>query len=190
MVRKRGAGFTIVELIVTIVILVILTTLVVVRLSSTQASGRDSERQIDIETIATGLELYYDNGSPVNSIPKGYYPGGIQVEDAASPVANTSPFREFLEGVSEVSYIAPDRTLEDSFGVDPNYATTPVLGTNNDGSYNDTQAKALLADRPYLYQPLQRNNAFCASYANCVKFNLYYLLEDSDTVVKIRSQHQ
>lgn len=189
MVRKRGAGFTIVELIITIVILVILTTLAVVRLSSTQVSGRDHERQIDVETIATGLELYYENGNPLENIPKGYYPGGVQIEEAASPTF-TPPFREFLEGVSEISYIAPDRSLEDSFGVDPNYATSPVVGANNDGSYNDTQVRALLSTKPYLYQPLRRNNSFCANYTDCVKFNLYYLLENSDTVVKIRSQHQ
>lgn len=186
MMRKRGAGFTIVELIVTITILVILTTLVVVRLRMTQASGRDQERQIDATAIATGLEVYYENGNPATYTPKGYYPGANQMLAAA---ANNPPYNEFLEGVPAVSLSAPDRTISDSFGIDPNYASSPV-GANSDGSYSDAQARPLLATYPYLYQPLTRSNAFCVNYTNCVKFNLYYLEEVTDTVKKIGSKNQ
>ena len=189
MTRTHGAGFTIVELIVTIVILVILTTIVVVRLSSTQADGRNHERSIDTETIATGLELYYDNGNASTFTPRGYYPGAIEVQNAATL---TPPFNEFLEGVSRISLEAPNHTIDDSFGVDPNYDTAAVgTHTDNDGSYSDAQALELLTDAyPYLYQPLKRDNTFCASYVDCVKFNLYYLEEGTNAVRKIRSKHQ
>lgn len=186
MTRKRDRGFTIVELIVTIVVLVILTTLVVVRLRLTQASGRDQERDIDVTTIATGLEVYYDNGNVTTSTPKGYYPGGTQVETAR---ATTPPFKEFLEGVPVVSLTAPGFSVTDSFGVDPAYASSPP-GENTDGSYSDAQARSLLTTRPYLYQPLRRNNTFCVNYTDCVKFNLYYLKESTDTVIKTRSKNQ
>lgn len=184
--KKGAVGFTIVELIITITILVILTTLVVVRLSSTQVGGRDQERESDTHALATGLEIYYQNGNPINHIAPGYYPGAQQVQ-AASGTA--PPFSEFLDGVVLASYEAPGLSASESFGVDPNYASAPS-GANPDGSYNDTQARALLETVPYLYQPLQRNNTFCATYANCVKFNLYYLHEGSNAVVKIRSKHQ
>lgn len=186
MASRRGQGFTIVELIVTIVVLVILTTLVIVRLSTTQASGRDQEREIDVTTIATGLESYYENGNATTLTPKGYYPGGAQVQAAA---ATSQPYSEFLDGVSKISLIAPDRTINDSFGVDPNYATA-AAGANADGSYSDAQARTLLQTFPYLYQPLRRNNTFCANYADCAKFNLYYLEESTDTVKVIRSKNQ
>lgn len=186
MASRRGAGFTIVELIVVITILVILTTIAVVRLRLTQQSGRDQERKIDITAIATGLEVYYESGNPTTNTPKGYYPGGAQVTAAA---ALTPPFSEFLEGVAAISYIAPDSEGAVSFGVDPNYAVA-AIGANADGSYSDTQAKNLLTTVPYLYQPLQRNNAFCASYANCVKFNLYHLEEATGNVIKTRSKQQ
>lgn len=186
MASRRGEGFTIIELIVTIVVLVVLTTLAVVRLSSTQAGGRDQERQIDIGAIATGIEVYYDNGNSTTYTPKGYYPGATQVQSAA---ATSPPFKEFLEGVSKLSLEAPGRTISDSFGVDPSYASSPV-GANSDGSYSDAQARALFDTYPYLYQPLRRNNTFCANYVDCVKFNLYYLEETTNTVKKIRSKYQ
>jgi type II secretory pathway pseudopilin PulG len=186
MASRRGKGFTIVELIVVITILIILTTLVVVRLAHTQSSGRDREREIEMTTIASGLEVYYENGNTASSIPKGYYPGGTEVQQAA---AASPPFNRFLEGVSVQTFEAPDRTITDSFGVDPSYASAPA-GANADGSYSDSQVRALLSNFNYLYQPLRRNNTFCASYADCVKFNLYYLEETTNTVKTIRSKNQ
>lgn len=180
---KRGEGFTIIELIVTITVMVILMTIVTVRLVSTQAHARDEEREIDITTIAKGLEVYYQNGSSKASIPKGYYPGGQQIQDAA---AESLPFGSLLEGVGKDSFQAPRREINTSFGVDP----VRVKGTNPDGSYSDAQARSLLATYPYLYQPLKRDNTFCINYSDCVKFNLYYLSEADDTVHIVRSKHQ
>jgi prepilin-type N-terminal cleavage/methylation domain-containing protein len=183
---KRGGGFTLVELMITITIMVILMTLATVNLLSAQAGGRDQERQTDIGAIDRGLEVYYLNGNPYANVPKGYYPGGQEVTAAASA---SPPFSNFLEGVSTTSYEAPDLSAASSFGVDPNY-TTSAPGSNADGSYSDAQARTLIATRPYLYQPLTRSNTFCASYANCVKFNLYYLTEVDNVVHKITSKNQ
>lgn len=183
---KRGGGFTIVELIVTISIMVILMTIITVRLISTQANARDEERASDTITIVKGLETYYQNGSPKAGTPKGYYPGGQQVQTAA---ATSPPFSEFLEGVSTSSYTAPKRDMTNSFGVNPSYASAPI-GSNPDGSYSDAQARPLLATFHYLYQPLKRDNSFCANYLDCVKFNLYYISEADNVVHVIRSKNQ
>ena len=184
--RKRGKGFTIVELMVTITILLVLTTIVVARLLLTQTGGQDQERNIDTSSIATGLEIFYQDGDLTGTISKGYYPGALQVQAAA---ITTPPFDAFLDGVPQASFEAPDRNTSNSFGVDPNYASAAV-GANPDGSYSDAQARALFPTYNYLYQPLKRNNTFCANYADCVKFNLYYLKQETDTVVKIRSKNQ
>ena len=179
---KRDKGFTIVELMVTITVLVILTTLVVVRLSATSAGGRDRERGFDTSAIAAGLEAYYQDGSPNGDVPKGYYPGRAEV-DAAAPTA--PPFINFLEGVPAESFVAP---TEAQSGTDFNYYNQ--VGTNADGSYTNAEARSLLSSIPYLYQPLTRSNQNCAGYADCVKFNLYYLEEGTDTVITIRSKNQ
>lgn len=181
--KKGAVGFTIIELIISITILTILTTLVVVRLSSTQAGGRDQERESDTQAIATGLEIYYQSGNPINNITPGYYPGATQVDSASK---TTPPFNEFLDGVSQASYEAPGLGAAESFGI----GSLSTIGNNPDGSYDDEQAGTLLETTPYLYQPLQRNNSLCTNYTNCVKFNLYYLHEGNNIVVKIRSKNQ
>jgi prepilin-type N-terminal cleavage/methylation domain-containing protein len=183
---KRGGGFTIVELMVTVSIMVILMTIVTVRLISTQGNARDEERSTDTITIAQGLETFYRSGSPKLGIPKGYYPGGQQVQIAA---ATTPPFSEFLDGVSKSSYEAPKRDSTNSFGVNPAYATAPI-GSNPDGSYSDAQVRPLLATFHYLYQPLKRDNSFCANYLDCAKYNLYYISEVDNVVHVIRSKNQ
>lgn len=182
MMRHKGKGFTIVELLVTITILLILTSLVVTRLLFTEAGGRDKEREIDISAIATGLETYYQDGSPDGSVPKGHYPGYNEVNTAAM---TTPPFKTFLDGVPEISYQGPDKT--------PNTTTfdaSDVAGSNPDGSYTDAEARDQLYFFPYLYQPLARANTACFDYTYCVKFNLYYLNESTDTVIKIGSKNQ
>lgn len=183
---KRGRGFTLIELMITVTIMIVLMALAIVNLLTSQIDTRDQERRTDIGTIARGLEVYYVSGNPYTNIPKGYYPGGQEVTTA---IATTPPFNNFLEGVGQTSFQAPNEAVTDSFGVDANYATS-APGSNPDGSYSDSQARTLLASKPYLYQPLTRTNVFCASYVNCVKFNLYYLTERNNTVNVVRSKNQ
>lgn len=56
-------GFTIVELLIVIVVIGILAALVLNTFSGVQRRARDTERQTDINSVATQLEVYYnDNG--------------------------------------------------------------------------------------------------------------------------------
>lgn len=183
MAWKYRKGFTIVELMVTVVILIILTLLLVTRLVFTQMGGRDQERETDITTIATGLELYYQNGSPDGTIPKGYYPGADQVDAAAllSP-----PFQDFLEGISKGTYEAPGGPINGNV----NFNAPRLVGTNPDGSYTDSDVRGVLMWYPYVYQVLKRDNYPCFTSLDCVKYNLYYIDEQSNTVIKIRSKNQ
>lgn len=56
---RNQSGFTVIELVVVIIILCILGTLVALAYSGVQANNRDKERQADIETLQSQLELYY-----------------------------------------------------------------------------------------------------------------------------------
>lgn len=180
MVSKRG--FTVVELMIAIAIMVILTSLVIVRLTSSQVNSRDYERKTDIEAISKGLETYYMNGDTRNNIPKGYYPGSVQVQAAST---TSPPYGGFLEGVSNASFISPGKTITNSFGFN-----SSATASGRDGSYTDAQARSLLSTYPYLYQPLRRNNTFCTSYVDCVKYNLYYITEADDKLHIVRSKNQ
>lgn len=77
-------GFTLIEILVTIVIMVILLTLAVANLRSTQIQARDTERRNDVESIARGLEQRYNLGNTKATLPtgwtnKGSYPGNNEI---------------------------------------------------------------------------------------------------------------
>ncbi|MDQ3239386.1 MAG: prepilin-type N-terminal cleavage/methylation domain-containing protein [bacterium] len=58
---KKNKGFTLIELLIVISIIGILTGLLTANLSSSQARGRDAKRKADLKSIATALEIYYND---------------------------------------------------------------------------------------------------------------------------------
>ncbi len=84
--RHQSAGFTIIELVVVIIILCILGTLVALTYSGVQAGNRDKERQADIETLQSQLEIYY----AVNN----KYPSIAEINTADWRAANMSNLKE------------------------------------------------------------------------------------------------
>lgn len=67
---NRQKGFTLIELLVSISIIGILVTLVMTNLSGLQQRGRDAQRKNALQSIATGLELYYtDHNQYPASLP-------------------------------------------------------------------------------------------------------------------------
>ncbi len=65
--KQLQKGFTIVELLIVIVVIGILAALVLNTFSGVQRRARDTERQTDVNSIATQLEVYYNDnaGYPV-----------------------------------------------------------------------------------------------------------------------------
>ena len=62
--RKSKSGFTIIELLVVVTIIVVLAAITIVVYRGSQARARDAQRKTDIVNITKALELYYaDNGS-------------------------------------------------------------------------------------------------------------------------------
>ncbi|PLS80603.1 hypothetical protein CYG49_05035 [Candidatus Saccharibacteria bacterium] len=85
-------GFTIVELLIVIVVIGILAALVLNTFSGVQARARDSQRQTDTNSLATQLEVFYnDNGG---------YP-------QLSQISTLSGAKSILKGIDEQSLIAP-----------------------------------------------------------------------------------
>lgn len=58
MKKNFNGGFSLLELLISVAIIGVLTTIAVVGLSSTQAGARDGRRKSDLETIRSALELY------------------------------------------------------------------------------------------------------------------------------------
>lgn len=165
-------GFTIVELLIAITVMGILLVIAVVALSSSQRNARDDERKVDVQTITSHLEDYY-NGANSSGVT-GRYP-------TTSLTASEASIKTALRDVSTSTFIAPGSTST---------SQTFIAATNA------TQTPEGVAPQPtvttYVYQPLQANGALCTgdvALTECRKFNIYYRLEN-DTTVKITSRHQ
>lgn len=64
--KQAKKGFTIIELLIVIAIIVILAGLVLTNIQGAQAKARDATRLGDIDSVATALEIYHNEN--------GYYP--------------------------------------------------------------------------------------------------------------------
>lgn len=73
--KRSQAGFTIIELVVVIIILCILGTLVAVTYSGVQTGNRDKQRQADIETLQSQLEIFYATHNLYPSVAELNNPG-------------------------------------------------------------------------------------------------------------------
>lgn len=176
---RKNSGFTIVEMIVVVAIVVILSTIAIATLGNVQATARDTEREDDTAAIAAHLESIHESGLPSYSLGPTYgYPG-----TATLSLAVTATVQPFLSlGASNLR----------SPGVENNLPISLVAATNS------TQTTAGVLPQPaykdYIYQPLQTDGTLCTATLpidrTCVKYNLYYKTEVGD-VVKIRtSKHQ
>ncbi len=95
MLRKTAQrGFTIVELLIVIVVIGILAALVLNTFSGVQARARDAQRQTDINSVATQLEIYYNDN--------GHYPKVSELRDDAWIQAN-------LKGLDLTALRSPDQ---------------------------------------------------------------------------------
>lgn len=167
-IMKRGVGFTLVELLITMTIMVILLTLAVVNLRSNQATARDEERKADVTAIAQQLETYYKSGSDNAMYNAGEYP-------PTSYVNSEDTVKAALRDLDPRALRAPSvaDTAPMSFTIAANNAAqTPTTST-------------------YIYQPLTSSGSLCTAASDeCRKFILYYALETDSNVQKIMSKNQ
>jgi prepilin-type N-terminal cleavage/methylation domain-containing protein len=168
---KRNAGFTLVELLITMTIMTILLVLAVVNLRSNEANARDEERKTDISVLAQQLENYYE--AAVDSGDAGVYPSTVAVD-------TESEIKALLPDLDTKSLRAPDVAATDpmSFTVATSSSSTQTPTTST-----------------YIYQPLRSDGSLCTSddagAANeCRKFVLYYDLENVAGIQSLKSKHQ
>lgn len=189
-------GFTVVEILVTLVVIAILLGLGTVGLRSTLANGRDSERKSDIETIARGLEARYDKGNSLKALPqttiywpnptaqgKGYYPGVNEVyhmeggyRSGFSPeTPNGNYTTENLPGTSQSALTTPSGS---KLGQACVWMCQPAGNASQlvsvfGGSASSPQDK-------YIYESVDSNGNICSN-GNCVAYNLYWISETMTT---------
>ncbi len=179
----NNRGFTLIEIVITLVIVSILLVLSVVSLDSAMISARDEERKSDIETLSSYLESFYNSGSQLDATIGQYPPVGSTNPLTDNVLTTNTNELSLLRDVDLDALIAPDadETTLSSIIAATNYTQT-VLGV----SPQPTSIQ-------YVYQPISNDGTLCdnlPSTETCRKFNLYYRTETDDTIKMISSRHQ
>lgn len=172
--RVRRA-YTIVELMIVLAILLILLVLGVVSLTNAQRSSRDSARTTTVETIARGLEMFY-NGDAVGTSGERSrrYPSAEQL---LTSVSSTSLQKSSLPGINQDGYNYPFASSTQAFFV--------VSGSNGITKDSATPSR-------FIYEPIARDGSLCVTATQeCSRFTIYYRLESAPTTtITIKSNHQ
>lgn len=182
-------GFTVVEVLITLVVIGILLGLGTVGLQSTLANGRDAERKADVETIARGLEQRYSMGNPVvtsvtnpNESQKGSYPSNNEMEHMRGLDRSAQGYTpgvvaggyltQGLPGTSEASYTNPSGV--NNWEILCGWACAAVE--------NGPQISARFAGQDkYLYEPLNETGTAICCCGPCSGFNIYWMSETDST---------
>ena len=197
---KPSSGFTIIELIITVIVLAILLTLGVMGMRGIDASARDKERQSDVETLARGLEQRYNRGNPratatAPEAQQGSYPGtneaqhidGVSVS-GYTPTQISGGYRtEAYPGTSTSSFVGPKGS--DAWTIICTASCSPA------GTSAQISAAFNNQDR-YVYEPVDASGNVCCC-GDCVRYNLYWKSEGDTTVTNgiaglqiVKSKHR
>lgn len=180
---KRG-GFSIVEIMVTIVILGILIGLGVVAMSSSQVSARDAERESDAESIAMQFESYFSTAISTSGDSADYFTGGGSYPGTA--YMNKDLLERIFPEVDRSIFRAPGVSLDEDISI--------IAATNT----NQINVYPYPEPNTYVYQALTKTNTLCTDPAvtfegglgGCVKFNLFYMTEADNAVHVVRSKNR
>lgn len=201
----RWRGFTVVELMVVMVIMAILLTLGVASFNGSQLNARNMERATDIDTLAKGLESRYTKGNlliAASYITKGAYPSVNEILHAeGQPVTGLTGgvntmgvyIDQLLPGTALTTFAPPGATgtVTTTFLPICVDAMSAPCSSGNTGAEDTTKinARVNLSSRVYVYEPIDANKQICFN-TECVRYNLYYLPENSSTVQTKASKHQ
>lgn len=165
----RCRGFTVVEIVVTITIMVVLLTMAVFVTTNQMPRARDNEREQDANNIARGLERYYDanNVYPHRSI-------SYSIDSPVLPAVNDDDYYFSFNGKTPLAF-----KVSSVSGTSTIPADTSAITSNND----------------IIYLPLTwsiANNRWeaCDSGELCSRFKLYYMLEQGNARKVIESRRQ
>ena len=128
-------GFTIVELLVSIVVIAVIASIIIVSYRGIEKTSRDSERTSDITLIKIALEKYQAEKSVYPSVCPGGDNVGCNVTNLATalkPYLDVIPQDPVYAGVtnfSDYQYIRRQPSVANGYGLLINYESKPVCKT-------------------------------------------------------------
>lgn len=193
--KLSRSGFTIVEILITLVVMAILLALGTYAVGTMIAQARDKERESDVTILANGLEARYNNGNShlvaSQQQTQGYYPGYNEFVYSApggwdwcasksaiytpcNSTASNGMASTMVVGVTSDALIGPTgQAIASLWGV----AAASVSAT----------ITTLTSQDKYVYEANDASGNPCYD-EGCVKFNIYYRREIDNTIVKVTSK--
>ncbi|PJE58427.1 MAG: hypothetical protein COU81_00725 [Candidatus Portnoybacteria bacterium CG10_big_fil_rev_8_21_14_0_10_36_7] len=99
---RLNKAFTLIELLVVIFIIALLASIVAVQVNKARSKARDAKRKADVKTIATVLELYYDEYNTY-AVTGGWNDIGGGWFNSEDGVAYTTSIAHALENAGMIS---------------------------------------------------------------------------------------
>lgn len=139
--KKIGAGFTLIELLVVISIIGLLASVVLVSINSARQKSRNSKRLADVNQLAKGLELFYNQA--------GGYPTGTGATGTGYTAAAGAVFGSvILQSINTLG----------TYNMTPTFMTTvPVSPTPYDGN-------CTASNNSYIYQVSATGNTYTITF--------------------------
>ncbi|HEX6258299.1 MAG TPA: prepilin-type N-terminal cleavage/methylation domain-containing protein [Candidatus Saccharimonadales bacterium] len=178
----QSLGFTIVELLIVIVVVVILASIGFSTISDVQRKARDAERDSDVRSLVTYLELFY-NGPGQGSYPRIY--SDTTPGSGASQVnlSNDTDVKAKIADFDLEVLRAPQRD-DNSIIFATNNGTPPI---STPGTVNAGFASTV----GYLYQPRTATGERCISETQiCTQYKIHYVKESDTSAVITRTGGQ
>lgn len=193
--KRKHCGFTIVEVVVVMVLLVGFLTLSVVGVRGLRLGLRDRERRADIESMAIDLESVY--GREIRRTDTTILkPAGSYMPVKGGYTTSLSISSEMLGFLDKSATLAPDQDATSLFTVPKTVCTSSSTATHcyvTTTTLNNETTAAKITDKKYFYVPIARDGELCTEAllssnpsSACRSFKLYSVLEGSPTVVQVK----
>lgn len=202
--RGQYRGFTIIELLITMVVVIILLTIGTLASRGLLAKSRDNERKNDIAVIAQALERRYNNGNKVFAVASstnqpildpGSYPSVAELlygchytRAIFSPDTTTQPGCDALLQAWSLQQAAITPPSQSTPWIDAVCWSSCSAAETQSQVENSLKSSGNWADK-YIYEPIDDSNNVCINTV-CRRYNLYWRSEVDGTINKVKSRHQ